>query len=367
MRKRHAFSDEVYTAFLDAIKTHSVRYDDKTDKNIKIIYSPLNGTGLKPITRILQEEGYTDVTVVKEQERPDGNFPTCPYPNPELKEAIFLSLEYAKKNDSDLVLVTDPDCDRIGVAVKDNQWNYHLLTGNQVGLLLLDYICSQRIKHKTMPEKPIMFKTIVTMDMGEQIAEHYGVKTINTLTGFRFIGEQIGNLERQNELDNYIFGFEESYGYLIGDYVRDKDGVGAAFLICEMFSFYHAKGIHLLQKLNELYEQYGYCMNTLHTYKFEGASGNKKMKSIMETFRKNHIELGNMEVLKTLDYKNGLKDLPKSNVLKFLLTDHCSLVIRPSGTEAKLKVYISVSAKNKGLAESIEKNIVDAVEAIIKL
>lgn len=360
-------SDEVYTAFLDAIKTHSVRYDDKTDKNIKIIYSPLNGTGLKPITRILQEEGYTDVTVVKEQEQPDGNFPTCPYPNPELKEAMFLSLEYAKKNDSDLVLVTDPDCDRIGVAVKDNQWNYHLLTGNQVGLLLLDYICSQRIKHKTMPEKPIMFKTIVTMDMGEQIAEHYGVKTINTLTGFRFIGEQIGNLERQNELDNYIFGFEESYGYLIGDYVRDKDGVGAAFLICEMFSFYHAKGIHLLQKLNELYEQYGYCMNTLHTYKFEGASGNKKMKSIMETFRKNHIELGNMEVLKTLDYKNGLKDLPKSNVLKFLLTDHCSLVIRPSGTEAKLKVYISVSAKNKGLAESIEKNIVDAVEAIIKL
>lgn len=253
------------------------------------------------------------------------------------------------------------------MAVKDNQWNYHLLTGNQVGLLLLDYICSQRIKHKTMPEKSAMFKTIVTMDMGEQIAEHYGVKTVNTLTGFRFIGEQIGKLERQNELDNYIFGFEESYGYLIGDYVRDKDGVGAAFLICEMFSFYHAQGIHLLQKLNELYEQYGYCMNTLHTYKFEGASGNKKMKSIMETFRKNHIELGNMEVLKTLDYKNGLKDLPKSNVLKFLLKDHCTLVIRPSGTEAKLKVYISVSAKNKELAESIEKNIANAVEAIIKL
>lgn len=359
-------SDDIYTAFIQSIKAHSVLYDDAANKDIKIIYSPLNGTGLKPIMRILQEEGYTNITVVKEQEQPDGTFPTCPYPNPELEEAMSLGIKYAQRNRADIVLVTDPDCDRIGVAVKNNMDHYELLSGNQVGLLLLDYICSQRIKHNTMPKHPVMFKTIVTMDLGELIAKHYGVDTINTLTGFRFIGEQIGKLERQGRLNDYIFGFEESYGYLVGDYVRDKDGVGAAYLVCEMLSYYQAKNVSLLTKLNELYDMYGYCMNTLHTYNFDGAQGSKKMKKIMEEFRKNRLKFGDKQVLTLLDYKDGLDGLPQSNVLKFLLEGHCSLVIRPSGTESKLKLYVSVNTKNRESAELIEKAIVTSAETIIQ-
>lgn len=356
-------SDEVLTAFVEEVKKQSVLFGDEVNKDVAIVYSPLNGTGYIPVIRTLKEMGYTNITLVEEQRLPDGNFPTCPYPNPEIKEAMALGMEYAKKCNADLLLATDPDCDRVGIAVKDANGEFQLLSGNQTGLLLLDYICSQRTKHGKMPVDPVMIKTIVTMDMGEQIAEHYGVRTIDVLTGFKFIGEQIGLLEKQGKQDSYIFGFEESYGYLTGSYVRDKDAVNGAFLICEMFAYYKTRGISLLDKLNELFEQYGYCMNTLHSYEFDGSAGFAKMQEIMKTF---HNEVGEGLKISTfagkkihtvLDYSKGLDGLPKSDVLKYLLEGNCSVVVRPSGTEPKLKTYISVSAKTKEEAEQTEKKI----------
>lgn len=355
-------SDEVYTAFVEEVKKQSVLFGEEVNKNVAIVYSPLNGTGLKPVTRILKETGYTNITVVKEQERPDGHFPTCPYPNPEIREAMTLGMEYAKKCSADMLLATDPDCDRVGIALKNQAGGYELLSGNQVGLLLLDYICSQRIRHGKMPDDPVMVKTIVTMDMGEQIADHYGVRTVNVLTGFKFIGEQIGRLEQQGKADSYIFGFEESYGYLTGSYVRDKDGVNGAYMICEMFSYYKTQGISLLDKLEELYRTYGYCLNTLHSYEFDGSAGFAKMQGIMQVFRGEVSEIGGKKVVKLLDYATGLDGLPKSDVLKFLLEDNCSIVVRPSGTEPKLKIYISVSAENKADAERIEEEIRKSAE-----
>ncbi len=334
--------------------------------DVAIVYSPLNGTGLKPVTRTLKEMGYTNITVVKQQEQPDGNFPTCPYPNPEIKEAMALGMEYAKKCNADLLLATDPDCDRVGIAVKNKAGEYELLSGNQTGMLLLDYICSQRVKHGKMPVDPVMVKTIVTMDMGEQIAMHYGLRTINVLTGFKFIGEQIGKLEQQGKADSYVFGFEESYGYLTGSYVRDKDGVDGAYMICEMFSYYATQCISLLDKLDELYKTYGYCLNTLHSYEFDGSAGFAKMQNIMQVFRGDIKELGGKKVVKLLDYAPGLDSLPKSDVLKFLLEDNCSIVVRPSGTEPKLKTYISVSAENKEAAEAVEAEIRKSAEEYLK-
>ena len=354
--------EEVYTAFVNEVKAQSVLFGDEVDKDVAIVYSPLNGSGLRPVTRTLKEMGYTNITVVKEQEQPDGNFPTCPYPNPEIKEAMALGMEYAKRCNADLLLATDPDCDRVGIAVKNKAGEYELLTGNQVGLLLLDYICSQRIKHGKMPDAPVMVKTIVTMDMGEQIASHYGLRTVNVLTGFKFIGEQIGRLDQQGKADSYVFGFEESYGYLTGSYVRDKDGVDGAYMICEMFSYYKTQGISLLEKLEELYRTYGYCMNTLHSYEFEGSAGFAKMQSIMQAFRGDVKAFGGKKVVKLLDYAQGLDGLPKSDVLKFLLEGNCSIVVRPSGTEPKLKIYISVSAADKEAAEDIEAEIVKDAE-----
>lgn len=357
--------DEVYTSFINEIKKQTPVTDEKFDKNVAIVYSPLNGTGLKPVTRALKETGYNNISVVKEQELPDGNFPTCPYPNPEIREAMALGMEYAKKNNADLLLATDPDCDRCGIAVKGGD-DYKLLTGNETGLLLLDFICSQRIAHGTMPKNPVMVKTIVTSDMGEQIAEYYGVKTINVLTGFKFIGEQIGLLEKNGKQNDYIFGFEESYGYLSGGYVRDKDAVDAAFLICEMFAFYKAKGISLLDKLDELYRTYGYRLNTLHSYEFDGSAGFTKMQEIMKKFHKGVEEFGGIKVTKTLDYSVGLDGLPKSDVLKYLLEGNSSVVVRPSGTEPKLKVYISISAESMEKAGEIEKRIATQMEELMR-
>ena len=347
--------EEVLTAFIEDVKKQSVLYGDEIDKNISIVYSPLNGTGLEPVTRVLNELGYNNITVVEEQRNPDGNFPTCPYPNPEIREALELGLDYCKKYGADLMLATDPDCDRVGIAVKDNNNEYQLLTGNEVGILLFDYICSQRIKHNKMPKNPIMIKTIVTMDLAERIAQNYGVETINVLTGFKYIGEQIGLLEKKSEADRYIFGFEESYGYLSGSYVRDKDGVNGAYLIVEMFSFYKSQGITLLEKLDELYSKYGFAYNTLKSYTYEGASGFSKMEEIMNQIRNQNIEeINGVKVVKRLDYLDGIDGLPKSNVLKYYLEDNASLVIRPSGTEPKIKIYISTCLENK--EKSIEEN-----------
>ena len=349
--------EEVYTAFVEQVKGQSVLFGEEVNKNVSIVYSPLNGSGLKPVTRTLREMGYTNITVVKEQEQPDGRFPTCPYPNPEIQEAMALGMDYARNCNADLLLATDPDCDRVGIAVKDKNGAYVLLSGNETGLLLLDYVCSQRVKHGKMPEEPVMIKTIVTMDLAERIAAHYGVRTVNVLTGFKFIGEQIGLLEQQGKAGSYIFGFEESYGYLTGSYVRDKDGVNGAYMICEMFSYYATQGISLLDKLEELYRTYGFCLNTLHSYEFEGSAGFAKMQEIMHAFRGGIAEFGGRQVLKLLDYETGLDGLPKSDVLKFLLEGNCSVVVRPSGTEPKLKLYISVSAESREAAKQIESEI----------
>ena len=359
-------TDEVYTAYVEEIKNQSVLFGEKVNKDLTIVYSPLNGTGLKPVTRTLKEMGYTNIIVVKEQEQPNGYFPTCPYPNPEIKEAMELGIEYAKKYNADILLATDPDCDRVGIAVKNSLGEYVLLTGNQTGILLLDYICKQRIKYNKMPVDPVMVKTIVTMDMAEQIASSYGLQSINVLTGFKYIGEQIGKLESQNKTDSYIFGFEESYGYLTGTYVRDKDGVDAAYMICEMFSYYATNGISLLDKLDELYNIYGYFINTLHSYEFNGSAGFVKMKNIMQLFRGDIKDFGGKKVVQLLDYSIGLNGLPKSDVLKFILEDNCSLVVRPSGTEPKLKIYISVSANDKISAEKVEMKISDSAEKYLK-
>ena len=345
----------VLDAFIAEVKGQSVLFGDEVNRDVAIVYSPLNGTGLKPVTRALSESGFTNITVVEEQRNPDGNFPTCPYPNPEIREAMELGLQYASRLNADLLLATDPDCDRCGIAVKSDE-GYQLLTGNEVGLLLLDYICSQRQKHGKMPDHPVFIKTIVTMDLAEKIAEHYGVQTINVLTGFKFIGEQIGMLEKDGRASDYICGFEESYGYLTGSYVRDKDAVNAAFMICEMFAFYKTRGVSLLQKLQELYTTYGYCLNTLHSYEFDGSAGMQKMAEIMAEFHKGIESIAGQRVERTEDYSVGLNGLPKSDVLKYY-TASGSVVIRPSGTEPKLKTYISVTAENKAVAETQEQLI----------
>ena len=365
-------SEDVLTAFIENVKKQSVLFGEEVNRDAAIVYSPLNGTGLIPVTRTLKEMGYTNITLVEEQRLPDGNFPTCLYPNPEIKEAMALGMEYARKCNADLLLATDPDCDRVGTAVKDDHGEYVLLSGNETGLLLLDYICAQRAKHYKMPKDPVMIKTIVTMDLAERIAADYGVRTINVLTGFKYIGEQIGLLEQAGKTDSFIFGFEESYGYLSGSYVRDKDAVNGAFLICEMFSYYAAHGNSIWEKLQELFSRYGYCLNTLHSYEFDGPAGFEKMKNIMERFHeeagpgKKLASFGGKNILKVLDYSQGLDGLPKSDVLKYLLEDNCSAVIRPSGTEPKLKVYISVSAKTKAEAQEVERKVVGDVERVFE-
>lgn len=362
-------SDDVLTAFIENVKKQSVlSSDDQIDRNVAIVYSPLNGTGREPVTRILNETGFTNITLVKEQEMPDGNFPTCPYPNPEIREAMELGLSYCKKVNADLMLATDPDCDRCGIAVKDPSTDdYKLLTGNETGMLLLDFICSQRIKNGTMPKNPVLVKTIVTTDMGQQIADHYGVRTINVLTGFKFIGEQIGKLEKEGREKDYIFGFEESYGYLSGTYVRDKDAVDAAFMICEMFAYYKTHGINLLDKLDELYRTYGYRLNTLHSFEFDGESGMYKMQSIMKKFHTSApSNFGGLSVKDVLDYSKELDGLPKSDVLKYMLEGNSSVVVRPSGTEPKLKTYISISAESMDAASETEKVIAAELAEMMK-
>ena len=357
--------DEVLAAFLEAVKAQSALFGEQACKDIAIVYSPLNGAGYVPVTRALKELGYARVTVVEEQRLPDGHFPTCPYPNPEIREAMALGITYAGRLGADLLMATDPDCDRVGVAVRDRSGGYVLLSGNETGLLLLDYLCAQRMKHGAMPADPVLIKTIVTTDMAERIAAHYGVRTVNVLTGFKFIGEQIGRLEAQGRLNSYVFGFEKSYGYLSGPYVRDKDGVGAACLICEMFSYYAARGVSLLDRLEQLYADYGYCLNTLHSYTYDGSAGFARMQAVMQGLRGGVASFGTRKVLRVLDYAEGLDGLPKSDVLKFILEGGCTLVVRPSGTEPKLKLYLSVSAQSREAAQEAEAELLRSAETLL--
>lgn len=358
--------DAVYNAFLKEVKQQSVLFGEEVQKDAAIVYTPLNGTGLKPVTQILAEAGYTNIKIVPEQKLPDGNFPTCPYPNPELAEALKFGIEYARANNADLLLATDPDCDRVGIAVRDEHDEYQILTGNQVGVLLLDYICSQRSKHHQLPEAAVMIKTVVTTAMAEQIAQSYGVRTINVLTGFKYIGEQIGMLEQKGKAGNYIFGFEESCGYLSGHYVRDKDGVNAAYLICEMYSYYATQGISILQKLAELYKKHGYSINLTCSYEFDGSTGLAKMQQIMNNMRQGVVVLAGKKVTSVLDYAGGINGLPAENMLQFTLEDKCSVIVRPSGTEPKLKTYIYAIGESKAQAEQIAEDLIASSKELLK-
>lgn len=326
--------------YLSAVSKTSI-LPNNVSRDVSIVYTPLNGTGISCVPQCLERNGFTNIVIPDEQKKPDGNFPTCPYPNPEVKEALTVGLDWAKRTESDLLLATDPDCDRVGAAIRSND-EYVLITGNEMGVLLLDFICKMRLEHNTMPHDPVAVKTIVTTPMAAKIAAHYGVQLIDVLTGFKFIGEQIGLLEQKGETDRYIFGFEESYGYLSGSFVRDKDAVNASLLICELFAYYKAQDKSLLDVLMELYQQYGFYESRLLSFAFEGASGFAKMQAFMEDLRKNSPrELAGYTVEKVIDYQTDATGLPKSNVLRFFLNGGGEAVIRPSGTEPKLKVYLT--------------------------
>lgn len=349
--------EDVITGFIDAVSERALN-PKEIDKNVSIVYTPLNGTGRYCVTRCLKENGYTQITIPSEQELPDGNFTTCPYPNPEIREALEVGLKKAKEVGSDLLLATDPDCDRMGVAVKDGG-DYRLISGNQMGILLFDYICRTYTENGTMPENPIVVTTIVSTKMIDKIAADYGVEVRRVLTGFKFIGEQIGFLEADGEAERYIFGFEESYGYLSGSHVRDKDGVNASLLVCEMFAHYKATGRSLVEVLESLYEKYGYFKESLQSITFEGAAGAKKMAERMEQLRNDPPkEIAGFRVEDVKDYAKGVGSLPKSNVLEFHLEQDVNVLVRPSGTEPKIKMYYLV----KGSSEAEGMKIVSSLE-----
>lgn len=349
-------SDELIQKFLDAVLAQQINPGICENAGLKLVYSPLNGAGNKPVRRVLQEIGAKDVTVVPEQENPDGNFPTCPYPNPEIKQALAKGLELSKKIGADLMLATDPDCDRVGIAVKAGE-DYQLLSGNQVGALLMDYICQNRIEKGTMPNNPVVVKSIVTTKLADAIGKTYGVEVRSVLTGFKYIGEQIAQLEAQGHPERFLFGFEESYGYLAGTHARDKDAVVGSMLIVEMASWYKAKGMSLVDALNALYQKYGLYSESVSNFQFEGAQGMKIMAGMMNKLRSNPPkELADCEIIRVSDYQTSKTvtasgqtaiELPKSNVLEYELKNGCTAIVRPSGTEPKIKLYLSVVGNNK--------------------
>ncbi|MDE5620450.1 MAG: phospho-sugar mutase [Ruminococcus sp.] len=369
---------EVIDAFYENVLAEGINTRLCASSGLKVVYTPLNGTGNKPVREILSRIGISDVTIVKEQENPDGNFTTCPYPNPEIREALEVGLRYCNDVQPDLLLATDPDCDRVGIAVPDGNGGFALFSGNEVGAMLLEYICQQRIKNGTMPENPIAVKTIVTTDIVNLIGKEYGVEIIDVLTGFKFIGEQIKLLEDKNQENRYIFGFEESYGYLSGTYVRDKDAVNASMLICEMAAYYRTQGITLLQARENMYKKYGVFHQTLHSFTFEGESGMNKMNDIMNTLRNNPpTSIAGISVVKFDDYKTGIsKDivsgteteisLPKSNVLAFFLEGGSKVIVRPSGTEPKIKTYFTAKQPTHEEAEKLEAQLAGDFTEIFK-
>ncbi len=363
--------------YLDEVEKQSVR-DKKIDlSSLNVIYTPLHGTGNKPVRAILDRIGIKNVTIVKEQELPDGNFPTAPYPNPEIKQPFELALAAAKLNNADLLLATDPDADRVGIAVKDGN-EYTLISGNDVGALILNYILERRTEEGTLPQNPIAIKTIVTTEICQKIADEYNCQLINVLTGFKFIGEQIALLENKNEENRYIFGFEESYGYLPGSYVRDKDAVVASMLICEMAAYYKSKGLSLLDQLDVLFKKYGYYLNSQKSFAFEGQSGMETMGKIMNELHENPpSEIVGNKVIIIEDYQKSIatnfvsgtsKDitLPKSNVVAFTLEDYSKVIFRPSGTEPKIKIYIGAHDISKSAALTKLEKLSDNVANLLK-
>ena len=351
-------------ALYEATEARQVRPGLCKTAGLKLVYSPLNGTGLVPVTRVLSDIGITDITIVPEQEYPNGYFTTCSYPNPEIYEALEKGLELAKKVGADLMLATDPDADRVGIAMKCPDGSYELVSGNEMGVLLLDYICAGRIEKGTMPKNPVAVKSIVSTPLADLVAKHYGVELRHTLTGFKWIGDQIAQLEANGEEERFIFGFEESYGYLAGSYVRDKDAVVGSMLICEMAAYYRSIGSSIKQRLEEIYAQYGRFLNQVDSYEFAGLSGMDKMAGIMNTLRTNPpVEFAGRKVVSVTDYnKPEETGLPKANVLIFGLEDGATVVVRPSGTEPKIKTYFTTLGKD--LAEAQKEK--DELAAVLK-
>ena len=354
-------------ALYDAIKSRSVRPGLCRTAGLKLVYSPLNGSGLVPVTRVLHDIGITDITIVPEQEYPDGNFPTCPYPNPEIFEALRLGLELAEKSGADLMLATDPDADRVGIAIRCPDGTYELVSGNEVGVLLLDYICQGRIEKGTMPKNPVAVKSLVSTPLADKVAAHYGVEMRNVLTGFKWIGDQIARLEAAGEVDRFILGFEESYGYLAGSYVRDKDAIVGSMLICEMAAYYRSIGSSIKERLEEIYAQYGRYLNKVDSFEFPGLSGMDKMAGIMSGLRQNPPkEIGGYKVEKVTDYQNTAETgLPAANVLVYALEGGATVIVRPSGTEPKIKTYFTTLGKTLAEAEAQKEALAAALKPIL--
>ena len=359
--------DDCKEALYAAIEARSVRPGICKTAGLKLVYSPLNGSGLVPVMRVLKDIGITDVTIVPEQEKPDGNFPTCPYPNPEIFEALKLGLELAEKCGADLMLATDPDADRVGIAMKCPDGSYELVSGNEMGVLLLDYICAGRIENGTMPKNPVAVKSIVSTPLADAVAENYGVELRGVLTGFKWIGDQIAQLEAAGEVDRFIFGFEESYGYLAGPYVRDKDAIIGSMLICEMAAYYRSIGSSIKQRLEEIYEKYGRYLNKVDSFEFPGLSGMDKMAGIMEGLRKNPpAEIGGCRVVKATDYKNTEETgLPAANVLTYKLDGGAEVIIRPSGTESKIKTYFTTLGRTLEEAQAQKDKLAEALKPML--
>ena len=360
--------DDCKNALYEAIESRQVRPGLCKTAGLKLVYSPLNGTGLVPVTRVLQDMGITDITIVPEQEYPNGYFTTCSYPNPEIFAALEKGLALAKEVDADLMLATDPDADRVGIAMKCPDGSFELVSGNEMGVLLLDYICAGRIEKGTMPKNPVAVKSIVSTPLADKVAEHYGVELRHTLTGFKWIGDQIAQLEAAGEVERFIFGFEESYGYLAGSYVRDKDAIIGSMLICEMAAYYRSIGSSIKQRLEEIYAQYGRYLNKVDSFEFPGLSGMDTMAGIMSSLRENPpVELAGKAVVKGTDYtKPELTGLPKSNVLIYDLEDGSSVVVRPSGTEPKIKAYYTTLGKDLDQAQAEKDALAEALAPIFR-
>ena len=358
--------DDCKKAFYEAIEACQVRPGLAATSGLKLVYSPLNGSGLVPVTQVLKDIGITDITIVPEQEYPNGYFTTCSYPNPEIYAALESGLKLAKECDADLMLATDPDADRVGIAMKCPDGTYELVTGNEMGALLLDYICAGRIEKGTMPKDPVAVMSLVSTPLAKAIAKHYNVELRSVLTGFKWIGDQILNLEKNHQEDRFIFGFEESYGYLAGSYVRDKDAVVASMLICEMAAYYRANGSSIKQRLEEIYSQYGRYFNKTDSFEFPGLSGMDKMAGIMTQFRQEPLTtIGAHKIAKAIDFKKSEETgLPPANVLLYELENGATVIIRPSGTEPKIKAYFTTLGKDLAEAQAQKDELAAAVEPI---
>lgn len=355
--------EEVLDAFLDSVYDQHV---EQERSDLRVVYTPLNGTGLECVTRILERIGVTDIHVVEEQSKPDGNFPTCPYPNPEIREALECGISLCEQVHPDLLLATDPDADRVGIAVKDGD-DYQLLSGNEVGVLLLDFICRMRKENGTLPDHPVAVTTIVSTSLVDPVAAKYGVDMRRVLTGFKYIGGVIADLEQRGEKERFIFGFEESYGYLAGTHARDKDAVVASMLICQMARYYRTLGKNLYQAMQDIYREFGFHHNRTVSYAFEGSAGAETMSSIMAAFRSHPLsEIAGYKVEQFLDYQQGVGGLPSANVLEFDLEQGNKVIVRPSGTEPKVKVYLFTVGESASEAEALADALSGAMAVFMK-